>query len=106
LPEGVGAGNDVAEALGFVVEERHADCKSSEGHVDLQEPEQPADEGVPEADGPAVVADNAQPCCELSERAPAGEGLNGDGTTTTEKIMLLRTRAWMAESSRSREAPR
>ena len=75
--QGVGAGKDVTEAFGFVVEQRDGDRQAAERQIDFDKSGQSPDDGVPEADGSAVVAHDPQSSRQLTERQAAGHRFNG-----------------------------
>jgi hypothetical protein len=67
---------DVPQPPGFVVEESHRNGHATEGEVDFQEPGEPADYGMSEANSSAVIAHNPQAGRQFSQRAPPGQGLH------------------------------
>lgn len=78
LTHDVRAGEQVAQALGAGVRRGDEDRETPEGHPDLDEAEEPPDEGVPEPDRTGVVTHRPQAQGELAERPSLEQGLLRD----------------------------
>ena len=87
LAHDVGAGDHVAEPLAARVHQRADERRDPDEHPDLHEPDERADEGVPERDRAGVVADGAQPERHLpSDRPRVSVSIAVGSTTSTSTV--------------------